>query len=166
VRDILFGGQMRMVDARLQGLESRLQQEQAALHTEFTRGLSELDDAMKKGLAQLNERLAAERSKRADDLKALAADVKESIKGLDRRHQALEEAASQSDAELRDHLVRQSTALTADIARTAERLASEIDGVASTLKAEKLDTSALANGLTELVNRLANGHTGGKRTKV
>lgn len=59
VRDILFGGQMRMVDSRLQGLESRLQQEQAALRTEFSRAIGDLDDAMKKGLAQLNDKLAS-----------------------------------------------------------------------------------------------------------
>jgi hypothetical protein len=154
VRDILFGGQMRMVDARLQGLEARLQQEQASLRAEFSREIAEVDDTMKKGIAQLTEGLAAERAKRADDLKALAADMKELVKNLERRHQALEEAASQADAELRDHLVRQSAAQTADLARTADRLAQQLDLVATRLQSEKLDTSALASGFTELVSRL------------
>src|SRR5574339_603211 len=69
VRDILFGGQMRMVDARLQGLEARMQQEQASMRAEFNRELSEIDASLNRGIAQLNEQLSAERSKRADDLK-------------------------------------------------------------------------------------------------
>ena len=154
VRDILFGGQMRMVDARLQGLEARMQQEQASMRAEFTRELSEIDASLNRGIAQLNEQLGAERAKRADDLKALSADMRELVKNLERRHQGLEEAASQADAELRDHLVRQSAAQTADLTRTAERLSNQLDALSTRLTADKLDTSALASGLTDLVSRL------------
>ena len=154
VRDILFGGQMRLVDARLQGLEARMQQEQASMRAEFNRELSEIDASLNRGIAQLNEQLTAERTKRADDLKALSADMRELIKSLERRHQGLEEAASQADAELRDHLVRQSAAQTADLTRTAERLSNQFDALSTKLTADKLDTSALASGLTDLVSRL------------
>src|SRR5688572_400672 len=96
VRDILFGGQMRMVDARLQGLESRMQQEQASIRADFTREIADVNGNMKQGITQLNEQLSAERTKRSEDLKALSADMKELVKNLERRHQALEEAASQA----------------------------------------------------------------------
>ena len=154
VRDILFGGQMRMVDARLQGLEERLQQEQELLRAEFTHELAEVDQLMRKGLAQVNEGLSAERVKRADDLKALSIDMRELMKSLDRRHQALEEAASLADAELRDHLYKQSATQAAELAKTADRLSQQLDRVAARLQSEKLDTSALASGLTDLVGRL------------
>lgn len=154
VRDILFGGQMRMVDARLQGLESRMQQEQASMRAEFSRELAEIDATLNRNVAQLNEQLTAERAKRADDLKALSGDMRELVKSLERRHQALEEAASQADADLRDHLVRQSAQQTADLAKTAERLSTQLDAVSTKLTADKLDTSALATGLTDLVSRL------------
>ena len=164
VRDILFGGQMRMVDARLQGLESRMQQEQASIRAEFTRELTNLDEALKQGMTQLNDHLATERTRRADDLKALSADMRELVKSLERRHQALEEAASQADAELRDHLVRQSAQQSADLTRTAERLSSQLDQVSSKLQSEKLDTSALASGLTDFVSRLtSNGYNAAKQ---
>lgn len=165
VRDILFGGQMRMVDARLQALETRLQQEQVALRAEFSREVADLDGNLKKGMAQLNERLAAERSKRAEDLKSLSADVKELVKNLERRHQALEEAASQADAELRDNLFRQSASQSADLAKTADRLAKQIDDVTTSLRADKVDTASLTSGLSELVNRLTSngGTTSAKR---
>lgn len=154
VRDILFGGQMKMVDARLHALETRLQQEHVAMRAEFSREVSDLDASLKHGIAQFNERLAEERSKRVEGVKALSADMKELVKNLEQRHQALEEAASQADAELRDQLFRQSAAQTAELTRTADRLAQQLDDVAGALGTEKLDTSRLASGLTELVNRL------------
>jgi uncharacterized protein YPO0396 len=163
VRDILFGGQMRMVDARLQGLEARLQQEQASMRAEFNREFAELDSNMKKGIAQLNDRLAAERTKRAEDLKALSTDMKELVKNLERRHQALEEAASQADAELRDHLLKQSAAQSADLAKTADRLSMQLELMATALQTEKLDTAALAAGLTDLASRLTSNGTNAKR---
>lgn len=163
VRDILFGGQMRMVDARLQGLEARMQQEQASLRAEFTRELADIDSTMKQGIAQLNDQLTAERTRRGEDLKTLSADMKELVKSLERRHQALEEAASQADAELRDHLVRQSATQSADLARTAERLSNQLDAVSAKLQSEKLDTSALSAGLTDFVSRLtSNGYNAAK----
>lgn len=164
VRDILFGGQMRMVDARLQGLEARMQQEQASMRAEFTREIADVDETTKKGIAQLGEQLATERTRRAEDLKALSADMKDLVKSLERRHQALEEAASQADAELRDHLVRQSAAQAADLARTAERLSNQLEQVSTKLQSEKLDTSALASGLTDFVSRLtSNGYNAAKQ---
>jgi len=157
VRDILFGGQMKMVDARLHALETRLQQEHVAMRAEYSREVSDLDASLKHGIAQLNDRLAEERSKRVEGLKALSADMKELVKNLEQRHQALEEAASQADAELRDQLFRQSAAQAAELTRTADRLAQQLDDVAGALGAEKLDTSRLASGLTELVSRLTSG---------
>lgn len=122
VRDLLFGGQMRMVDARLQGLEQRMQNENAAVRAELDRQVATLDDSIRKELARHAERLASERTKRGEDLKALGADLKEALKGLERRHQSLEETAGLADAELRDHLLKQSAAFSGELARTAERL--------------------------------------------
>lgn len=163
VRDILFGGQMRMVDARLQSLEMRMQQEQATMRADFSRELADVDNTLKTSVAQLHEQLNGERSKRAEDLKALSADMKELVRHLEKRHQALEEAASQADAELRDHLVRQSATQSADLAKTAERLSMQLDAVAHKLQSEKLDTAALTSGLTDFVSRLtSNGYTSTK----
>ncbi|HEX6316406.1 MAG TPA: hypothetical protein VFZ73_16160 [Gemmatimonadaceae bacterium] len=166
VRDILFGGQMRMVDARLQGLEARMQQEQASLRAEFTREITELDATIKQGIAQLNDQLTAERTRRTEDLRTLTADMKELVRGLERRHQALEEAASQADAELRDHLVRQSATQAADLARTAERLSNDLDALSTRTQNEKLDTSALAAGFTDLVSRLTSTGYNAPRSKT
>ncbi len=47
VRDLLFGSQMRMVDARIQSLDERLKQESSSLRSEFERRLADLDDAIR-----------------------------------------------------------------------------------------------------------------------
>lgn len=91
--------------------------------------------------------------------------MRESLKNVDRRHQGLEEATAQADAELRDHLVKQGTALSADLARTADRLTNHVESIAARLQAEKLDTAALASGLTDLAQRLTGNGSSGKRAK-
>lgn len=154
VRDLLFGGQMRMVDSRLQNLDERMARETSAMRTEFDRQISELDGSIKKELARHAERLAAERTKRADDLKALSVEMKESLKSLEKRHQGLEEAAGLADAELRDHLMKQGAAFTNELGRTSERLTSELDRISTSLKNEKIDSALLVSGLTELASKI------------
>jgi hypothetical protein len=157
VRDILFGGQMRMVDTRLRGLEERIVLEQTTLRNDLSRKIAELEDASKKEFAAQAERLSAERMKRADDLKALSVELKEALKSLERRHNKFEEATAQADSEVRDQLMKQSAAFSAELARTSERLTSELDRAASSLRADKVDTTTLAGTLTEMAARLTGG---------
>ena len=154
VRDLLFGGQMRMVDARIQSLDERLAHETSAMRAEFERQISELDNSIKKELARHSERLVAERTKRVDDLKALSAELRDSLRSLEKRHNGLEEAAGLADADLRDNLVKQGAALAHDLSRTSDRLASELDRITTQLQTDKLDATALVAGLTELAGRL------------
>ena len=162
VRDILFGGQMRMVDARLRGLEERIAQEHEDLRNELSRKIAELDEASQREFAAHAERLGAERMKRADELKALSAELKEALKNLERRHVKFEEATSQADAEVRDQLMKQGALLSAELARTAERLTSELDRAAAALRADKVDKTALAGSLTEMAARITGGPPPGK----
>jgi hypothetical protein len=154
VRDLLFGGQMRMVDARIQSLDERLAHETGAMRAEFERQISELDNSIKKELARHTERLVAERTKRVDDLKALSAELRDSLRSLEKRHNGLEEAAGLADADLRDSLMKQGAALAADLNRTSDRLATELDRITTQLRTDKLDASALVAGLTDLAGRL------------
>jgi hypothetical protein len=159
VRDILFGGQMRMVDARLRGLEERIDLEQTALRNDLTRKIAELQEASEREFTAHAERLATERAKRADELKSLSAEMKEAMKILERRHLNFEEATSQADAEVRDQLMKQSAAFTAELSRTAERLTSELDRAASALRADKVDKTTLAGALTDMAARVSDGAT-------
>jgi len=162
VRDILFGGQMRMVDARLRGLEERIAQEHEDLRNELNRKIAELDEASQREFAAHAERLAAERMKRADELKALSAELKEALKNLERRHVKFEEATSEADAEVRDQLMKQGAVLSAELARTAERLSTELDRTASVLRSDKVDRSMLSTMLTDMAARVTGGPAPGK----
>jgi hypothetical protein len=168
VRDILFGGQMRMVDARLRGLEERIELEQQALRNDLSRKMAELEEASRQEFAVHDERLAAERAKRADEFRSMSAEFKEAFKNLERRHAKFEEATSQADAEVRDQLMKQSAAFSAELSRTAERLTGELDRAASALRADKVDTTTLAGTLTEMAARLTSGgrtaNKGGTKT--
>src|SRR5687767_5583502 len=64
VRDILFGGQMRAVESRLQGLEERMMREQATMRADLSKQLADIDASAKRDAHTLGERLAAERTKR------------------------------------------------------------------------------------------------------
>ena len=162
VRDILFGGQMRMVDARLRGLEERIAQEHEDLRNDLSRKIAELDEASQREFAAHAERLATERMKRADELKTMAAELKEALKNLERRHVKFEEATSQADAEVRDQLMKQGAVLSAELARTAERLTAEMERAASALRADKVDKTMLAGSLTDIAARITGAPPPGK----
>ena len=157
VRDILFGGQMRMVDARLRSLEERIALEQTTMRNELGRKITELEEASKKEFATHAERLSTERAKRADDLKALSVELKESLKNLERRHVKFEEATSLADSEVRDQLMKHSAAFSAELSRTSERLTTELDRAASALRADKVDTTTLVATLNEMATKLTGG---------
>jgi len=165
VRDLLFGSQMRMVDARIQSLDQRLSHEAGVMRADCERQITELDSAIKKALARHSERLAAERTKRVDDLKALSAELRDSLRSLEKRHLSLEEAAGIADAELRDHLMKQGAGLAADLSRTSERLSSELDRITSKLQSDKLDAAAIVAGLTDLAGKLGGGQAGKKAAR-
>jgi hypothetical protein len=94
VRDILFGGQMRAVESQLRGVEERLRQENEAIRADLARQVESLDTFIRSEVQILNERLAAERTKRGEELKSLGAEIKEAIRALEKRHVNLEASAN------------------------------------------------------------------------
>ncbi len=160
VRDILFGGQMRAVETRLQGLEERLRHEHEALRSDFAKQVESLDAFIRSEAQVLGERLAAERSKRTEELKSLAAEIKEAIRALEKRHLKLEEATNLADAGLRDQLLLQSQAASSELARLADRLTAELSRSHQELKSTKTDSAALAGFLSELAARVGGAPPG------
>jgi hypothetical protein len=154
VRDILFGGQMRMVETRFHNLEERTAQEHRALQAEFGRQLGELAAGFRAEVEALDQRLAAERARRIEELQAIGLELREALASLERRHLNLEQAASRADAELRDQVLKLSAATSAEMARLADRLGAELDRSVRRLDGEKLDTALLASLLGEVSTRL------------
>jgi DNA repair exonuclease SbcCD ATPase subunit len=157
VRDILFGSQMRAVETRLQGLEERLRREHESLRDDFTRQVEALDALIRTETQSLTERVAAERTKRVEELKALAADMKETVRALEKRHVSLEEAANMADAGLRDQLLMQSAAAAAELARVGERLSAELERSHHALDSAKTDSATLSGLLSELAAQVGRG---------
>ena len=160
VRDILFGGQMRAVESRLQGLESRLLQAQESLKADFTKQLDALDGTLQKEVQSLAERLGAERAKRTEELKALAAELKASHKHLEQRHLKLEETSATADADLREGILQHSKAVSVDLTRLAERLTAELTRAEQELKADKASLSTLASLFSDAASRLGGANRG------
>ncbi|HVK01592.1 MAG TPA: hypothetical protein VM365_12015, partial [Gemmatimonadales bacterium] len=128
---------------RLQGIEERLRQENEVLRADFARQVESLDTFIRSEVQILNERLAAERTKRTEELKSLAAEVKEAIRALEKRHVKLEESANLADAALRDQLLMMGEQLTTELTRSHQALDSA-----------KTDRTALAGLLTDMAARL------------
>ena len=154
VRDILFGGQMRAVETRIQGLEERLLRDQQALRADFLRQIGELEAFARKEVQELADRIAGERQKRVEELKGLSAELREAIRAIEKRHAKLEEATNLADAGLRDQLLLQAKATSADLNKLSDRLSSELTRSHQELKSTKTDSAALAGLFTELASRL------------
>ena len=154
VRDILFGGQMRAVESRLQGLEERLMREQAGMRSDFNKQLADVDASAKRDAQVLGERLAAERAKRTEELKSLSSELKELLRSLEKRHVKLEELTGLADAEIRDHILQQSRATSAEIERLSQRISTDLDREVTTLRTTKADVSALVGVFTDMATRL------------
>jgi hypothetical protein len=157
VRDILFGGQMRAVETRLQGLEERLRREHEAMKADFSKQVESLDAMIRSEAQILAERLGAERTKRTEELKSLAAEIKEAIRALEKRHVKLEEAANMADAGLRDQLLMQSKTAATELAKLGDRLAAELQRSHQELKSTKTDRAALSSLFSELAARVSGG---------
>ena len=155
VRDILFGGQMRAVESRLQGLEERIMREQATMRTDFVKQLADLDASAKRDAQTLGERLVAERTKRTEDLKALSSEIKEILRSLEKRHVKLEELTTLSDAEIRDQILQQSRAINNEIERLSQRVTADLNREVASLRNDKTDVSAIVSVFSDMATRLA-----------
>jgi len=155
VRDILFGGQMRAVESRLQGLEERLMREQAVMRSDFDKRLADLDASAKRDAQTLGDRLNAERTKRTEELKALSAEIKEVLRSLEKRHVKLEELSGLADAEIRDQILQQSRAIGAEVERLSQRVTADLNREVAGLRNDKTDVSALVGVFSDMATRLA-----------
>jgi len=155
VRDILFGGQMRAVESRLQGLEERLMREQAVIRSDFDKRLADLDASVKRDALTLGDRLNAERTKRTEELKALSAEIKETLRSLEKRHVKLEELSGLADAEIRDQILQQSRAIGAEIERLSQRVSTDLNREVASLRNDKTDVSAIVGVFSDMATRLA-----------
>ena len=154
VRDILFGGQMRAVDARLQAMEERIMREQSALRVELSRRLADVDGFAREELRLVSERFAAERARSSNDTHVLGAEVSEALRAMEQRHAQLADATSQADAEIREQLLMHARATASELSSTREGLVADLSGSHAELMSRKTDRAALAQLFTDIARRL------------
>ena len=155
VRDILFGGQMRAVDERLASLEERFQRELTAFRADTQRQLSNTESYIKQEIEALGERLATERAKRAEDGKALAAELKETLSSFEKRVANLDDATAKADAELRTTVLEYSKSTSNQIKQLSTDLSSELQRAVLQLRSEKLDTATLVQLFSDVALHLS-----------
>jgi hypothetical protein len=78
VRDLLFGAQLRSVDARIQKLEESMRAEAAAIRAEMRESVSTLDSRISSELSRLTSQLQSDKMDRS----ALAAGLTELAKKI------------------------------------------------------------------------------------
>ncbi|KPJ94517.1 MAG: hypothetical protein AMS18_03565, partial [Gemmatimonas sp. SG8_17] len=138
VRDILFGGQMRAVDARLAALEERFQRDLETVRGDAEKRISGLESSVARGLQAQAEEIKTERAKRANDLGQLASELRAGIRDLEKLITRLDDATSKADAELRTAILEHSKTVTTDLKRLSDETAREFGRFTHELRSEKL----------------------------
>ncbi|MBD2204198.1 hypothetical protein H6G33_26225 [Calothrix sp. FACHB-1219] len=156
VRDILFGNQVREVDKRFARLEERLTKELTNLRDETKKRLDYLETYIKKEIDSLTERLKHEQLERDAGVKALAEEHKNLTISLEKKITQLDEHTTNSQRELREHLLNQSNSLQDDIRQKYEEIIALLERESQELRREKTDRSQLASLFSELAIRLNN----------
>jgi|SRR5690606_25835850 len=155
VRDILFGGQLRAIDARIQELEDRFRREQDWLPARLEQPLAELASTLRQEMQSLDERVSAERTLHVAELSALGAELREAIRELSSRQHRLEEAVTEASAGLHDVLLEHNAVMTTEIERLSQLLTSKLQPEIDRLRSDKLDVTAITDLFSDMVGRLS-----------
>lgn len=159
IRDILFGNQMRDFERRFMQMEERMVKATQDLRDETHKRLEALEQFFKKEFESLKGRLKAESSDRSDSDRQLNDELKNASSTLKKAISQAEEKFSEHATELRQQLLDQSKALTADIQSKSEQASEALRSSTSALDEAKIDRSTMAEYLIELAMRLSN-HSG------
>ncbi len=154
VRDILFGNQVREYDKRFSRLEERVIKECATVRDDTRKRLDSLESFLKNELESLSERLKHEHSTRDEAVKALAQESKEMTASLERKLSQFDEQTSNSQREVRQHILDQSKSLYDEIRQKTNEMLAALEREAQELRHDKTDSSTLAALFTELAIRL------------
>jgi len=154
VRDILFGNQVREYDKKFSRLEERVIKECATVRDETRNRLDSLEKFLKNELESLSERLKHEHSTRDEAVKALAQESKDMTASLERKLSQFDEQTSNSQREVRQHILDQSKSLYDEIRQKTNEMLAALEREAQELRHDKTDRATLAALFTELAIRL------------
>jgi hypothetical protein len=156
IRDILFGSQMRDYDGRFQRLEERVARESAEARADVQKRLEALENFLKGEVESLKNRLNAEQSERGMASEKLARDLGETGEALEVKIKYLDEHAAREIHDLRQQLLEQSKALSAEVKEKHEQMQAGLAHEAEQIRGAMTGREALAEMLSELALRLKN----------
>ena len=156
IRDILFGAQVHDFEKRFARLEERLLKETADARADAKKRFESLESFIKKEVESLAERLKTEQGDRAESLKEIGRELRETAKTLEKRLTSQDEQATKSQRELRQQILDQSKSLTDEIRSRNRETTTTLSRELTELRAEKTDRAALAGFLTDVAVRLTN----------
>ncbi len=156
IRNILFGSQMRDYDGRFQKLEERLAREAGELRGDLQRQLQALETFMKGEVESMTNRVKTEQSERSQSVQQLAHEIGETVKGLELKISNLDSQAAKDIRDLREQLLEQSKALSAELKERHDQMKGQLDHEAGQIRDAMTGREALSEMLSEVALRLKN----------
>jgi uncharacterized protein YicC (UPF0701 family) len=156
IRDILFGSQMRDYDGRFQRLDERLAREAAELRNDVQKRIDALEGFFKGEIEAVRNRLGAEQSERAQHVEKLARDLADTARSLDAKINSLGEQSGRELQDLRQQLLNQANALTAEIREKHEHVQAGLARESEQIRNAMTGREALSEMLSEVALRLKN----------
>lgn len=156
IRDILFGAQVHDFEKRFARLEERLLKETADARADTKKRFESLESFIRKEVESLADRLKSEQGDRAEAVKEVGRELRETAKVLEKRLAVQDEQATKSQRELRQQILDQSKSLTEEIRNRNRETTTTLSRELTELRAEKTDRAALAGFLTDVAVRLTN----------
>ncbi|MEO6872137.1 MAG: hypothetical protein ABI233_07950 [Chthoniobacterales bacterium] len=156
IRDILFGSQMRDYDGRFQRLDERLAREAAEARSEVQKRIEGLENFLKSEVQSLTHRLNSEQSERGNAIDRLAHDLAETARHFEGKIKNLDEQRAHEMHELREQLLEQSKALSAEIKDKHDQMKAGLNHEAEQIRGAMTGRESLAEMLNEVALRLKN----------
>lgn len=154
IRDILFGGQMREYEQRLDAMEKRLAQTVERTARDMERRIERLDKYAKREVDKLAEQIKAERKDRIADAKKGAGELGSLTEQVEAWFAESDEQLATEAKDLSNTLHEQAEDLTAQIREAHSQLQASLQKEMAELKDAKLAREDLAALLTEVATRL------------
>jgi DNA anti-recombination protein RmuC len=154
VRDILFGAHIREFDKRFARLEERMVKEIAAQRDETKRRFDSLEEYIGKEVESLADRLKAEQEKRAESVKQLSTQLKDTNKLFEKKVGNLDDQLNKNSGELRQQILDQHKSLSDEIRQKHKESSLMLDKLVQELRSEKVDLSGLSELFMEMAVRL------------
>jgi hypothetical protein len=155
IREILFGAQVHDFEKRFTRLEEKLLKETADSRAETKKRFDSMEAFIRKEIESLVERVKTEQGERADAVKEISRDLRETAKNLEKKLAQLDEQATKGQRELRQQILDQSKSLTDEIRTRVKESAALLTRELKELRSDKTDRSALAGLFTDAAMRLS-----------